>query len=138
MSVKYYQEIIDAIDTLLDTITDIKAVYDVEPTSITAYPCAIIVPLSHTEEYQTLKHIKRTFKIRIMVWGQLQDTSEDSQRIVRDIVDQIIDKLANNITLSGEVDFTKLTECSFDKGVKYAGMYMGDITLSAMKTYARS
>lgn len=138
MSTKY-SDIIDKLDTIVAGITEVKAHFKYEPQQITAYPAVSISPVGHTDNFLSLRDTKREYNFTLRVWGQMEATRDDTQVVVREIADKLIDKLeaTSNITLGGTVEFTQLTTGKFAFIQKEASMYVFEIGYKAIVTINR-
>lgn len=138
MSAKY-SDIISAIDTIISGITEVKAHYQYEPQQITAYPAVTISPQGHTDQFLSLRDTKREYAFTVRVWGQMESTRNDTQIVVRDIAEKIIDKLTSstNITLGGVVEFSTLTSGKFLFVQRESSIYVFETTYKAVVTINR-
>lgn len=107
--------IISALETIIEAITDVQVVYNYEPKSISSYPAVTITPFGHEDEYLNLRDTRRVYTIMIRVLGELSNTHEETQIKVRDVADEVAEKITNqtNIALGGLVDFTMLTKSTY-------------------------
>lgn len=138
MSTKY-SDIIDKLDTIVAGITEIKVRYKYEPQQITAYPAISISPVGHTDNFLSLRDTKREYNFTLRLWGQMESTRDDTQIVIRDIAEKLIDKLnaTSNITLGGTVEFSQLTTGKFAFIQKESSMYVFEIGYKAIVTINR-
>lgn len=107
--------IISALKTIIEAITDVQVVYDYEPKTLSSYPAVTITPMGHEDEYLNLRDTRRIYTVIVRVYGELSSTHEETQVKIRDVADEITEKLTNqtNIALGGVVDFTNLTKSTY-------------------------
>lgn len=132
-----YSSIITKLKSEITGIANVQAIFDYEPTSFTKYPSVTITPVGHTEEYETLRDTKRTVTFSIKVYGSLTGTNDTTQVTVRDIVDAIIDKLGQDVTLDGTITYSLLTDGAFRSVVREQAEYVGEITYKAITLFNR-
>lgn len=134
-----YSAIITAIDTLVANVSGVKGHFTYEPSQFTVYPSVTISPVGHQESYLSLGVTRREYTFAIRVWGQLDDTNQNTQIAVRDLVDLIIDTLGTqaNITIGGSCDYSELTSASFKTVERGSSLYVGEIQLKVQKSYNR-
>ena len=134
-----YSTIIEAIQDILENVTGVQEVFTHEPQQFTKYPSVTVTPLGHHEEYLSLRDTKREYTIVIRVYGQLDNTRVDTQEVIRDLADDIIDELGKqeNLKLSGHCDYSELTDCVFKFVQKESSLYLAEITMKTINTYVR-
>lgn len=135
----HYSTIISAIDSVIAGISAVKAHYTYAPQEMGTYPAVTIEPVGHVDNFLSLRDTKRDYTFKIRVWGQLDNTRTDTQTVVRDLVDTIIDTLGlqSNLTLGGVVEWSNLTEANFVYVQKESSFFVGEITYKARVTYSR-
>ena len=134
-----YSTIITAIDTLISGVSGVKDHYTYEPTQFTKYPTVTITPVGHQESYLSLGVTRREYTFAIRVWGQLDDTNQNTQVLIRDLVDLIIDTLGSqaNIKIGGSCDYSELTSANFKSVERGGSLFVGEIQLKVQKSYNR-
>lgn len=124
-----YNEIIDAIKTVIEEVSDIKEVHDVVPKDMSKYPCAIIKPLGHDNSVASVASNKRQYNFLIPIIGNLEGNSDETQRKIRDLVDEVSKKLEDqdNLHIAG-VDDVIPTKVTFRFANEPTELYIGEIT----------
>lgn len=139
-----YRSIIARLKAILEAIqidgqTALKTVYDYEPTEVTQYPTAIILPTSHTEEARDLRSNRRTYVFNIRIMGALQEEQVDTQTYIQTVADKVIDELAKqtNLNLSNTIDFSGFTSSGFRFVTDKSSLYIADIRYTATVCFNR-
>ncbi len=135
-----FTAIIAQLKTLITAVAGVQLVYDYEPNKPTKYPYVSITPLGHNKsEYATLRDATREVRVMIRVYGHLHDTQKTGQTNLRTVVDSIINALEhkNNVTLSGAIDYSELSESNFQFVNKESQLYVCEITYHAQVRYNR-
>ena len=133
--------VISALATILEGITDIKAVHEGVPGEWTDYPAATIYPLSWEEEYADLRDTKivAVFRIGIHVTYDTATDLPGAQAVLWSIVNQVKEELGKqeNIDLGGAIDFSSLSSGSFLFDTKEANQVYCLIDYKATKRFNR-
>lgn len=137
-----YNTIIDKLEAILNTITEIKKVYDTEVVTTTNYPYATITPISRSSSYKTMGAglTERQYQFAIRVYANLKDTTVNGQTVLRTIADKIdtaLEKQAN-ITLTGSVTYSELSDASFRFVSAETGLYVYEVTYKANVAFNRN
>lgn len=135
-----FTAIINQLKTLLTAVAGVQLVYEYEPNKPTKYPYVSIMPLGHNKsQYETLRDSSREVKIMIRVYGHLHDTQKTGQTNLRSVVDSIINTLEhkNNVTLSGTIDYSELSESNFRFVNKESQLYVCEIIYYARVRFNR-
>jgi len=112
------ENLIQKIKELIDEISGIASVYEYEPEKFENTPVVVIVPSSNEDEYKTSNENTRVyaFDLRIFVNRSVapegNDVDEYADRILRGLVDDVLDKLDSNYGLSGISVPTGYTFCN--------------------------
>lgn len=135
-----FSDIIAQLKTVIAAVTGVQLVYDYEPNKPTQYPFVSITPLGHTRsQYNTLRDTTREVKIMLRVYGHLHETQKTSQTNLRTVVDSIINTLEHkdNVTLSGTIDYSELSESTFRFVNKESQLYVCEIIYYARVRFNR-
>lgn len=108
-----YVSLGSALTTILESISDINAVYNHEPKELKDYPAVTVTALRHQDTFSDTAANKRVFTFNIRVYFRT-DVEQDAESVLRGIVDQIISAIESNVTLSGACDFARPTEAVWD------------------------
>lgn len=128
-----YSSIISAIKTILSTVTEIKAVFDTEVTGTTAYPYATVMPVGHQDAYKSMRDIERIYTFTIRIYGNMTDTSTNTIKQVQICADKAVNALSKkaNVSLSGTINYTKLTKGAFSFQQRESSTYVFECTYEA-------
>jgi len=134
-----YSNIINAIDTIVGNVSGVVAHFKYEPQQMTAYPAVTIAPIGHSDKFASLRDTERTYSFMVRVWGQMNDTREDTPVVIRDLADAIIDALSSqaNISLGGLIAWSNMTEGKFVYVQKEASYYVAELTYTAVVNHSR-
>ena len=135
-----FSAIIAQLATLIATVSGVQIVYDYEPNKPAKYPFVSITPIGHVKsEYATLRDSSREVRIMLRVYGHLHETQMTGQTNLRTVVDSIIDTLEkkDNVTLSGTIDYSELSESTFHFVNKESQLYVCEITYFARVRFNR-
>jgi hypothetical protein len=137
-----YNSIIDKLEAILNTITEIKKVYDTEVVTTTNYPYATITPISRSSVYKTIGsgYNERKYQFAIRVYANLKDTTINGQTALRAIADKIDIALEkqSNITLGGTVTYSELSDASFRFVSAETGLYVYEVIYKANVAFSRN
>ena len=133
-----FVSIIAQIKIILDGIADIGEVFLFDKGKFERYPAVVIYPSENINDFNTTTQnlTEYVFTIRIhQIMNEAGDDShEKADRILREVVDQIItefDKKAN-LSLGGTVKWTKATPSTWAYQTRESGaMRVAEITISA-------
>ncbi len=124
--------------TLESQVTELKAVYDGFPDgNLSVYPCATIYPLGKDNNFLDLRDIRRSVTVVIRIYVNLEDTENESQKVLRDIVDKVENVIEKNITLDNTVDWIRPMQDRFSFSNQNAKIYYNDITCIAEMRFNR-
>jgi hypothetical protein len=135
-----FTAIIAQLKTLITAVAGVQLVYDYEPNKPTKYPFVSITPLGHAKsEYASLRDATREVRIMLRVYGHLHDTQKTGQTNLRTVVDSIINTLEHkdNVTLSGTINYSELSESNFHFVNKESQLYVCEIIYHAQVRYNR-
>jgi len=99
-----YQTLVSYIKDMLESITELNYIYDYENPNIEGYPAVTIsFTDSDVEEIDTGNNF-RTFGFDITVYQEIEKVGKgqsEGERIMRIILDKILEKFDKDITLGG-------------------------------------
>jgi hypothetical protein len=101
------ETLIQKIKSLLQEIDGIASVYEYEPEKFSDTPVVVIVPSTNEDDYKTSSENLRVYAFDLRVYvnrsvapaGQVVE--EYSDRILRGVVDKVLNKLDTNYKMSG-------------------------------------
>lgn len=97
-----------AIKSGLETITDIAAVYEYDNVETTKFPCANITATGNESEYADTSNNQRLYQFNVSVYiERVKWTPAKVERVMREIVDQVLDYFDQNYTLGGACKMVK-------------------------------
>jgi len=133
------QDVIEYIGDLLDSLTNVKAVYTGIPPVNAQYPCITITPQGWVEEWGDLRDTVENETFLITAYIQLDDTRLDSQEKLIAIVKLIRETLGKqeNITLGGKVDSSRLNSGQYLFDQKESNLFYCQIELLTRKRFSR-
>ena len=109
-----------AIETKLQGITALKAVYDVHTPAIKGYPAATFEPSGHENIFYTNTDNLRSYAFDIWIHQEMKFAGRDNAvRILSDIVDAVVTAFDTDYNLGGACDFLVALPSSW-------GEYVGD------------
>lgn len=134
-----YTNIISAIDTIVGGVTGVVSHFQYEPQQMTAYPAVTITPIGHNDKFNSLRDTERTYSFMVRVWGQMDNTREDTPVVIRNLADAIIDALGSqaNMSLGGLIAWSNLTAGKFVYVQKEASYYVAELTYTAIVNHSR-
>lgn len=107
-----YVSIGNKLKDLLDTLTDLKAVYNYDPNELGIYPSATIEALAHQNTAYDTAANNRTYTFVIRLFYRT-DEDADAESILRDLADQVIDVLEQNVTVAGVWEILRQTNAQW-------------------------
>jgi len=98
-----WNELSAAIVAVIQTSSEIDSsqVFDYAKSKMEHYPCATVTPLDNTEtDFADTQRDRRSYNFAIRIYQERMEQGEqDSERIMRTIVDDLISKFDNDIYL---------------------------------------
>ncbi len=131
-----YVSISAQIKALLLTITELNQVYEYEPKELKKYPCATLIALSHENIFGDLAANKRTYSFIIRVYNRT-DSASNGERIMKIVVDKIIEKIESNVTLNGSCDWANPTKGTWTYQTREVPVRLCEIRVDAKKRVDR-
>ncbi len=131
-----YVSISGQIKTLLESITELNAVYDYEEKNLQKYPCATITAVAHKNEFVDLAANKRRFTFIIRLYNRT-DSASDGERIMKIVADKVMQKIESNVTLGGSCDFAIPSEGKWGYQDREVPVRVCEITVEALKRVNR-
>lgn len=137
-----YNTIIDKLEAILNTITEIKAVYDTEVVQSTAYPYATIIPAGRSSLLKTMGsgYNERLYTFSVRVYANLKDITINGQKVLRTIADKMDTAFEkqSNITLDGTIAWSELSDGAFRFAATDTGLYVYEVTYKAKVNFNRN
>lgn len=91
-----------ALKNILIANTDIEDTFDYEKGDFKSDPVAIITPSGNDAEYSTTTENRRIYAFNIKILVDMSARAvEDAERVMRELVDTVIDDIDKNYTLTG-------------------------------------
>lgn len=133
------QSVIEKLQDLIETVDNVKVVYDGVPEYPAQFPAVTIQANNWVEDFGDLRDTVDNHEFTITVFIQLEADRLTSQRELRDIVSDIRDTLGSqaNITLDGLVDSSRLTRGQYMFEQKESKLYFCELTYQCRKRYNR-
>lgn len=128
-----------AIVTKLQGIGKLNGVYAFEPDKPTSgqYPFATVTPAAFAGEFgDTIRNI-RTYELNIRVYQERVESAfgnEKAERIMREVVDEILTAFDMDTTLSGTVKWVK----PLSGNLQYEDREIGDTRVAEIKVECRT
>ena len=125
----------DKLNTALSDMQTLKQVFNYEPNEITQYPTAAISLKSGTGAFASTSanRRERQFSIKVYIEKGTNWSSQKSERITAEVIDEVEAHFDNNTTLSGTVQFVE----AIDFDALYINRELNnralDITINAME-----
>ncbi|HLB57765.1 MAG TPA: hypothetical protein VJL60_03015 [Gammaproteobacteria bacterium] len=92
----------EKLKTILEANTKIQEVYDWEKEQFNGDPVATLSAASNESNYATTSENVRVYSFSIKLFVNRNNrTDQDSERIMRELVDTVVDDLDKNYTLTG-------------------------------------
>lgn len=135
-----YNNIADKIEAILNGITEIKEVFDTEVVQPTKYPYATVIPVSRSSTYKTVTGFnQRDYIFSIKVYGNMKDTTVNTQKVIRTIASKIDDAIESkaNLRLGGTINYTLLSDSSFRFASAEVGLYIYEVSYKASVIWPR-
>jgi len=97
-----YTVIKDYIESKLNGIAKIQAVYDYPKLDFSEYPSAVIIPTTQTSIYQTMNDNERKYNFDVMIFYDVQNSGiETAIDAIDDLVDDVLDLFDTDEFLTG-------------------------------------
>lgn len=125
-----YYDIANGIKTILDTVTELKAVYANEPDLLEKYPAAAVLTRGHRDSVHDTAANRRNYIFNIRIYYRA-DILEDAENILRKVVDKVLSALEADITLGGTCDFHQATNGDWDYANKDVPVRVAVLTIEA-------
>lgn len=117
--------------TLLSTITNIQDVADYQKTGFTGYPAVSVLMSDNENDFWSTAENLRKFVFNLDIFVQIakntgsadDNAQQKAERVMGDVVSDILNKFDNEIDLNGQADFVDATPSSWDF-VQLPGGYM--------------
>jgi hypothetical protein len=134
-----YVSISAQIKAILDTISEIKSVYNYNEKSLNTYPAAVIVAASHANRFSDLAANQRdyTFKVYIFHPTNTATDAASAESILRTLADALITAVETNVTLNGSCDWAAPTMGSWGYDQREVPVRFIEITIVARKRVNR-
>jgi hypothetical protein len=99
-----WQNIIDKLKTLFGTITQIQEIYDYEVNKFNGDPALVIVPSGNAADYESTTENRRVYAFKVLaVVDRTTRADTEAERVLRSIVDKLLNVIDKNWSLSGLV-----------------------------------
>jgi len=133
-----FVSIIAQIETILSGISDIQDVHNFDKGKFDGYPAAVIFSTENTSDFETTTQNRREFVFTIRIHYPMKVAGDDSHkkadRILREVVDQVIDEFDKKFTLNGAVNFCFATPSVWGYQTREASaLRVAEIRLSCVK-----
>jgi len=108
-----FVSIIAAIKSILQGITDIQEVWDYDKGTFTGYPAVVVYPSENRNDFETTSQNRRQYVFTVRVHIPMEATGatdhEKADRVMREVLDLIIDAFDKKYTLNGAVQLSFAT-----------------------------
>lgn len=131
-----YVTIASAIQTLVDEITELQAVYDKEPAELLVFPCATVSSAAHEDVANDTAANVRRFTHIIRLYDK-QDSTNAAETTLRDIADKVIAKIEGNVSLNSTCDYARPTRGVWVQAEREVPVKVVEITVDAFKRVNR-
>ena len=108
-----YVNIAQQLVIILQSISDLAAVYNHEPKELKDYPCATVSAASHKDAFSDTAANRRIYIFTVRLYFRT-DVAQDAETVLRGLADSVIGMIESNVTLNGVCDFAKPTEGTWD------------------------
>jgi hypothetical protein len=91
----------DKIKAILAANTLFQEVYDYEPAEFGGDPVAIVIPSANESDYRTTTENRRIYAFSVQLWVKRTDprSPEESEKVLTDLVDSVLDDFDRYFTL---------------------------------------
>lgn len=97
-----WTKLIEKLAEILTANVKIQATFDYEPDEMTGSPIAIIVPSSNEGDYSTTETNVRVYAFNLKLYvNRTKNNKNDADRILRNLVDTVLDDFDKNYLLTG-------------------------------------
>lgn len=132
-----YTNISKQIIEVLKTVNGLNAVYEHNEKNSEKFPYAIVLPESHDDTFNDTSSNVRSFTFNIFIIATTTD-AQDSERIMRVLVDDVISKLEGNVKLNNSCDYSMPSSGRWGYSVdRNPPIRYCNITLTARKRVVR-
>lgn len=128
-----FVDIAAKLETLLATISDLQLVIDYEASGLEGYPIAQIIASGNDSEITSTNSVTRTYNFTVRIIQEITSGGEEeAERIMREVVDQVIDTIDTDRTLGiSNASSVQGTSSSWDRDDGAAGVYrFADVAVS--------
>jgi hypothetical protein len=130
-----YEDIGNAIYSMLGGITEFDIVYNYEPNELKKFPCATVSALSHANTFNDTAANRREFLFVVRVYFRRDMT--DYENVMRKVVDLIITTIEADPSLTGACDFAEPTESKWLFQEREVPVRVCEVTINAIKRLNR-
>lgn len=121
----------------LGDVQGIKAVYEYESANPSGqYPLATVTPNNFDGEYASTAHNRRSYFFNVRIYQERTETgfgSEKAERVMREVVDEVMDAFDMDTTLSGTVMFCRPIGGNFDYTEREHDARTAELLLEAVR-----
>lgn len=99
-----FDKVSTALITLLQSLTKIQNFYNFEATNLEGFPALTLTPSANENAYATSTENRRVYAFVIRLYverGSGNDAERQAERTLREMVDNVLDRLDKNYGLSG-------------------------------------
>jgi len=136
-----FVSIIAAIKSKLESLTDIKEVWNFDKGKFTGYPAAVVFPSENKSAFETTTQNRREYVFTIRIHQSMESTGatdhEKADRILRETIDAVITAFDADYSLGGVVNFCQATPSAWGYQTRESGaVRVAEITLTCVKLVA--
>ena len=133
------QAIINALDPLLSSISNVQEVYKGVPNSLEVYPSIVITQASWEDAFADQRDTVVTMTFKVIVYVNLTTNTLGAQDTLRAVVKTVREVLGDqdNITLGNLVDSSRLTQGEYFFDQKETMLGSCEITYTVRKRFNR-
>jgi len=133
------QAIINALDPLLSSISNVQEVYKGVPNSLEVYPSIVITQASWEDAFADQRDTVVTMTFKVIVYVNLTTNTLGAQDTLRAVVKAVREVLGDqdNITLGNLVDSSRLTQGEYFFDQKETMLGSCEITYTVRKRFNR-
>jgi hypothetical protein len=124
-----YVSIANKLVALLEEITDFSVVYDHDVPQLAGFPAATVQAASHQNTFHDTAANSRTYTFLIRLFYRL-DVDQDAETILRDLADQVIAKLEQNVTVAGVWEIAQPTSGVFVKDKREVDVQIVELSVA--------
>lgn len=99
-----FDKISTAIMSLLTSLSGIQSFYNYEASNIQGFPALTLTPSANESEYSTTTENRRVYAFMVRLYvarGSGNDAEQTCENTMRELVDNVLDRLDKNHSLSG-------------------------------------